>query len=86
MITNLKYKTTIRDFRNRIFWLRWGLSESQRKNHTRILQYIRKLLWLNAEINEDFLLKSEKYRKMTTGELRNSDVLNCEWYKTQSND
>lgn len=79
MKTEMKYRTTISDFRNRIMKMRFNLSKKERANHSRLIAKTRKLLWLNAEIDNDFLDKSERYRKMTTDELRRSDVLFYNW-------
>lgn len=59
--------------------LRFNLSIEERKNHSRLITKLRKLLWLNAEIDEDFMVKSERYRKMSNDELKHSDVLFYNW-------
>ena len=79
MKTEIKYRTTVRNFRNRIMKLRFNLSKEERKNHSRLIAKLRKLLWLNAEINDGFIVKSERYRKMSNDELKHSDVLSYNW-------
>lgn len=59
--------------------MRFNLSKEERANHSRLIAKMRKLLWLNAEIDEDFIVKSERYRRMSNDELRHSDVLSYNW-------
>ena len=79
MKTEMKYRTTISNFRNRIMKIRFNLSKEERANHSRLIAKMRKLLWLNAEVDNDFLAKSKRYREMSNYELIHSDVLFYNW-------
>ena len=75
----LKYRTTLSDFRNRMKAFRYEKDKTRHSNASRLDDKLRKLLFVNAEMDLKFYSKMMHYHTMNTDDLYNSDVVDVNW-------
>lgn len=75
----LKYRTTLDDFRNRMKAFRNESNSIRKSNASRLDNKLRKLLFINAEMDLIFYDKMMKYHSLSKDELLKSDVVDFNW-------
>lgn len=74
-----KYRQTIDDFRNRMKVFRKESNSVRKSNASRIDDKLRKLLFINAEIDLIFYDKMMVYHSLSKDELLKSNVVDFNW-------
>ncbi len=75
----LKYRTTLNDFRNRMKVFRNEKDVKRQSNANRIDNYLKKLLFVNANMDDSFYRKMLEYHKLSSKELASSNVVDINW-------